>query len=80
MQSHNLQGGKIQTCSFLLQMNVMVISDYGISDTSELYDIVLEDYIDMGQIQYIVYSSGYAAITPYALKHEDVSEKSFSNH
>lgn len=51
----------------------MVISDYGLTDTDETEDIVMEDYIDMDDVQNIVYTSGYAAITPYALKHEAVS-------
>ena len=54
------------------QMNVVVISDYGISDTSTLEDVNILDFIDEEDYQYIIYTSGYAKILPFALKHEEI--------
>ena len=48
-------------------MNVLVMSDYGISDTSTLKDVDLEDFLDEDDYQYLIYATGYAKITPYAL-------------
>ncbi len=43
-------------------MNVMVLSDYGMSKTEELKDIYLDEYLDMQRIQYVILSSGYAQV------------------
>ena len=56
-------------------MNVLVLSDYGLSDTSTTKDVNIDDYIDMDDIQYLIYSSGYVSIIPYALKHEELLHK-----
>ncbi len=53
-------------------MNLMVISDYGMTDTDMTTDIVIEDYIDVDDVQYIIYSSGYVTLVPFALSHEKV--------
>ena len=54
------------------QINLLVISDYGLSDTDELKDVNLEEYLDEDDYQYIIYTSGYATIIPYALKHDQI--------
>ena len=59
-------------CTTSLQINLMVISDYGVSDTAALTDVNLEEHIDEDDYQYIIYTGGYAKITPYALKHEEI--------
>ena len=35
----------------------------------------IDDYIDMEDVQYLIYSSGYVSIIPYALKHEELLQK-----
>ena len=32
----------------------------------------IEDYLDEDDYQYIIYTSGYATIIPYALKHDQI--------
>ena len=54
-------------------MNLMVVSDYGVADMSSREDVALEDYLDLDDVQHIVYSAGYVAITPYALRQPKVS-------
>jgi len=58
-----------------IEMNVLVLSDYGLTDTSATKDVNIDDYIDMEDIQYLIYSSGYVSIIPYALKHEELLQK-----
>ena len=53
-------------------MNVLVISDYGITDTEETTDIYLEDYLNFDDTQYVIYQAGYATIIPYALLHQEI--------
>ena len=53
-------------------MNVLVLSDYGVSDTSMTTDVSIDEYIDLEDVQYIMYTSGYASIVPYALRHEKI--------
>ena len=53
-------------------MNVLVMSDYGISDTSTLKDVDLEDFLDEDDYQYVIYTTGYAKVTPYALMHSKI--------
>jgi len=55
-----------------LDINLLVISDYGLSDTDALKDVNIEDYLDEDDYQYIIYTSGYATIIPYALKHDQI--------
>jgi len=54
------------------KVNVMVISDYGLSDMDSMEDVVMEDYLDLDDTQSIVYTAGYAAITPFALGHNKI--------
>lgn len=54
------------------QMNVIVMSDYGVTDTRGLQKVVLDECIDLDSVQYVIYSSGYASIVPFALQHEKV--------
>ena len=56
-------------------MNVLVISDYGITDITDLNEVVLDDCIDLNSVQYVIYSAGYASIVPFALQHEKVNIK-----
>ena len=58
-----------------IKMNVLVLSDYGLTDTSTTKDVNIDDYIDMEDVQYLIYSSGYVSIIPYALKHEELLQK-----
>lgn len=51
-----------------IKMNLMVMSDYGFTDTSYLQPVLLDQYLDMDIIQYVILSSGYAQIIPYALE------------
>jgi len=51
-----------------MKMNLMVVSDYGVADMGSREDVALEDYLDLDDVQHIVYSAGYVAITPYALR------------
>ena len=53
-------------------MNVLVLSDYGMTDLRETTDVYIEDYIEMDDVQYLIYSSGYATVVPYALLHADI--------
>ena len=53
-------------------MNVLVISDYGMTDTSTIEDVNLEDFLDEDDYQYLIYATGYAKITPYALMHNKI--------
>ena len=53
-------------------MNVLVISDYGITDIRGLSQVILDDCIDLKWVQYVIYSSGYASVDPFALQHEKV--------
>lgn len=61
-----------------IKMNLMVLSDYGQTSEENLDPIPLDEYLDMDQIQYVILSSGYAAITPYALTYQKVSQKDSS--
>eukprot|EP00095_Tigriopus_kingsejongensis_P000745 maker-scaffold273_size229271-snap-gene-1.19 protein:Tk00745 transcript:maker-scaffold273_size229271-snap-gene-1.19-mRNA-1 annotation:"hypothetical protein DAPPUDRAFT_31637" len=51
-----------------IKMNLMVISDYGFTDITYLEPVLLDQYLDMDLIQFIILSSGYAQIIPYALE------------
>ena len=53
-------------------MNVLVISDYGVTDIRGLSQVILDDCIDLKWVQYVIYSSGYASVVPFALQHEKV--------
>lgn len=53
-------------------MNVLVLSDYGLTDTDETTEVVIEEYIDLDDAQYIIYSAGYVTIVPFALQHEKI--------
>ena len=53
-------------------MNLMVISDYGVAEMDDKEDVLLEDYLDLDDVQHIVYTPGYVAITPFALRHDKV--------
>lgn len=53
-------------------MNFLVLSDYGMTDTSLTTDVIIEDYIDLEDVQYVIYAPGYASIVPYALHHENI--------
>jgi len=55
-------------------MNLLVISDYGITDIRGLSEVVLDDCIDLNSVQYVIYSAGYASIVPFALQHETVKQ------
>ena len=55
-------------------MNLMVISDYGVAEMDDKEDVLLEDYLDLDDVQHIVYTPGYVAITPFALRHDKVIE------
>ena len=52
----------------------MVISDYGVAEMDDKEDVLLEDYLDLDDVQHIVYTPGYVAITPFALRHDKVIE------
>ena len=56
------------------QMNVLVLSDYGITDLDMTTDINISNYINMDDVQYLIYSSGYASIVPIALQHAEIIE------
>merc|ERR1711978_628451 len=53
-------------------MNLMVVSDYGVAEMSDKEDVLIEDYIDLEDVQHIVYAPGYLAITPFALRHDKI--------
>ena len=53
-------------------MNVLVLSDYGLTDTDTTTEVVLEEYIDLDDAQYVMYAAGYVTIVPYALRHERI--------
>jgi len=53
-----------------IKMNVLVLSDYGLTDTSTTTEVNIDDYIDMKDVQYIIYASGYVSIVPYANHHD----------
>lgn len=55
-----------------IKMNLLVLSDYGMTDIDDTQEIVLEDYINIDDVQYIFYASGYASIVPFALQHGDI--------
>ena len=55
-------------------MNVLVLSDYGITDADTTTDVLIEDYIDLDDAQYVIYAAGYVTIVPYALRHEKIIE------
>jgi len=55
-----------------LRMNVLVLSDYGMTDLAETTDVSIEDYINLADVQYLIYSSGYATIVPFALNHAKI--------
>ncbi len=55
-----------------IKMNVMVVSDYGLTDSEHLTPIPLDQLLDMDQIQYIILSSGYASVIPYALSYQKI--------
>jgi len=55
-----------------IHMNVLVLSDYGMTDTGDTTEVNIDDFIDMDDIQYLIYSSGYASILPYAIRHEQL--------
>ena len=59
-------------CTFDTQINFMVLSDYGMTADSDLTPIYLDEYLDLYYIQYVIVSSGYATIIPYALEQEKV--------
>lgn len=55
-----------------LRMNLLVLSDYGMTDTTQTEDVILEDYVNATDVQYVIYNSGYASISPYAVHHENI--------
>ena len=55
-------------------MNLIVMSDYGMADVDELEPIFLDSHLDLDSIQYVIMSSGYATIIPYALDHNKVGK------
>lgn len=55
-----------------MDINLMVVSDYGVADMAVKEEIVLEDYLDLEDVQHIVYAAGYVAITPFALRHDKI--------
>jgi len=57
-----------------VKMNVLVLSDYGITDLDMTTDINISNYINMDDVQYLIYSSGYASIVPIALQHAEIIE------
>lgn len=55
-----------------IAINLLVLSDYGMTDTADTTQVVLEDYLNVDMVQYVVYSAGYASIVPFALRHEEI--------
>ena len=56
-------------------MNVLVLSDYGITDLDMTTDINISNYINMDDVQYLIYSSGYASIVPIVDKESPTDVK-----
>lgn len=50
----------------------MVMSDYGMVADDQLKPIYLDDFLDLYYIQYVIVSSGYAQIIPYALEQQKI--------
>ena len=48
-----------------IKMNVLVLSDYGMSDNSELKPVYLDDYLELDLIQYVILSSGESGTHEY---------------
>ena len=42
------------------------------TDLAETTDVSIEDYINLADVQYLIYSSGYATIVPFALNHAKI--------
>lgn len=55
-----------------IKMNILVLSDYGTTDLSQTMDVYPEDYLDFIDIQYIIYSAGYATIIPFYGAHQNI--------
>ncbi|CAB4063456.1 ENPP6 [Lepeophtheirus salmonis] len=57
-----------------LKMNMVVISDYGMTDIQGTETLYLDEIFDLNIVQFIIYSSGYATIAPYSLKQSHLLE------
>jgi len=57
-----------------LKLNILLLSDYGLNGKEETTKLVLDDYLEMEHVQYIIQSGGSAVIVPYALKAGEIME------
>jgi len=55
-----------------LQLNVLLLSDYGLNGVNKTTKVVLDDYLNFNHVQYIIQRGGSTVLVPYALKAGDI--------
>lgn len=55
-----------------LKLNILLVSDYGLNGVSMTTKVVLNEYINIDHVQYIIQRGGSTVLVPYALKAGDI--------
>jgi len=55
-----------------LQLNILLLSDYGLNGREKTTKLVLDDYLEFEHVQYIIQRGGSTVLIPYALKAADI--------
>ena len=50
------------------KLNVLLLSDYGLSGVNRTTKVVLDDYLNFDHVQYIIQRGGSTVLVPYAAK------------
>ena len=51
-----------------LKLNVLLLSDYGLSGVNKTTKVVLDDFLNFDHVQYIIERGGSTVLVPYAAK------------
>ena len=51
-----------------LKLNVLLLSDYGLSGVNKTTKVVLDDFLNFDHVQYIIERGGSTVLVPYAVK------------
>jgi len=55
-----------------LKLNILLVSDYGLNGVSKTTKVVLNEYLNMDHVQYIIQRGGSTVLVPFALKAGDI--------
>jgi len=55
-----------------LKLNVLLLSDYGLSGVNKTTKVVLDDFLNFDHVQYIIERGGSTVLVPYAAKVRDI--------